>query len=144
MKTTILIMLVCLSHSAMAETYKCVQSGETIYSSSPCGDNAQVVANHIMTIDALPRENIQEQNSDQTAPVEPAAPTERSAVVPAQAAAAPAITCTSEEAAFEAVKKAIRAGYPASLSNYWHDRFVQTRDAYDLCREKLQKSMAKK
>lgn len=144
MKTTILIMLVCFSHSAIAETYKCIQSGKTIYSSFPCADNAQVVANHIMTIDALPRENIQEQDSVQAAPIQPAAPRERSAVLPARAVAAPTITCTSEEAAFEAVKKAIQAGYPASLSDYWHYRFVKTRDDYDLCREKLQKSMAKK
>lgn len=144
MKTTILIMLVCFLHSAMAETYKCIQSGKTIYSTSPCGDNAQVVESHIMTIDGLPREIIQEQDSGQTAPDHPAAPREGSAVVPAQAVAAPTMTCTSEEAAFEAVKKALRAGYPASLSNYWHDRFVKTRDAYDLCMEKLQKSIAKK
>jgi len=47
MKTIILILLTCISHSAIAETYKCIQSGETVYSTSPCGDNAQVVPNHI-------------------------------------------------------------------------------------------------
>lgn len=144
MKTIIFIFLFCLSHSAVAETYKCIQSGKTIYSSSPCGKNAQVVENHIMTVDALPQAIVQEQNSAQTAPVQPTAPTVKLTVVPTQSVAASAITCTNEEAAFEAVKKSMRAGYPASQANYWHERFTETRDAYDLCREKLQKSISNK
>lgn len=64
------------------------------------------------------------------------------AVKPVQAVA-PVVNCDSEEAEFEAVKKAMRAGYPASLSNYWHDRFVNARDTYDTCEERRQKSLRK-
>jgi len=142
MKTTMLIFLVCFSHSAFAETYKCIQSGKTIYSSFPCGDNAQAVVNHITTIDGLPHAINQEPNSVQTAPVQ-------SVVAPVQVVepvkvAIPIINCDYEEAEFEAVKKVMRAGFTASQANYLHDRFVQTRDAYDLCRERLQKNLSKK
>ena len=142
MKTKIIIFLVCFSHTAIAESYKCIQSGRTIYSSSPCGDNAQVVQNHVTPIDGPPSTIYQEPNSDQMtshppvkAPVQVAVPSQ----VPA-----PVIKCDYEEAEFEAVKKAMRAGYPDSQSNYWHERFVNARDAYDLCRERLQKSLPKK
>ena len=47
MRTTILIFLVCVFHAAVAETYKCVQSGTTTYSSTPCEGNAQVIQQHI-------------------------------------------------------------------------------------------------
>jgi aspartyl protease family protein len=47
LKTAILIFLVCFSHSAIAETYKCIQSGKTTYSSSPCGDNAKIIGSHV-------------------------------------------------------------------------------------------------
>jgi len=47
MKTAILIFLVCFAHAAIAETYKCVQSGKTIYSSFPCGDNAKTIESHV-------------------------------------------------------------------------------------------------
>jgi clan AA aspartic protease (TIGR02281 family) len=47
MKIAILIILYCFSCSAFAETYKCVQSGKTTYSSLPCGDNAQITESHV-------------------------------------------------------------------------------------------------
>lgn len=142
MKTAILIFLVCFSHSAIAETYKCVQSGRTIYSSSPCGDNAQVVGNHIMAVEPSYRPIIQEQSSAMEKPVQ-ASPTVKTVVAPVQPVAAPVINCDYEEADFEAVKKTMRAGYPASASNYWHVRFVNARDTYDSCEERRQKSLSK-
>jgi clan AA aspartic protease (TIGR02281 family) len=51
MRAIIIIMLVCLSQFAIAETYKCIQSGLTIYSSSPCGDNATIIKNHVSVSD---------------------------------------------------------------------------------------------
>ena len=45
MKFLILMLLTCVTHPAFADTYKCIQSGKTTYSTSPCGDNAQVVSN---------------------------------------------------------------------------------------------------
>lgn len=51
MRTIILMMLVCLSQSAIAETYKCIQSGQTTYSSDPCGDNATIIENHVSVSD---------------------------------------------------------------------------------------------
>jgi aspartyl protease family protein len=47
MKTTISILLFCLSHSAVAQTYKCVQSGKTTYSELPCDVNAKIVENRV-------------------------------------------------------------------------------------------------
>jgi hypothetical protein len=135
MKTIILLFLVCLSHSAIAETYKCIQSGKTTYSSSPCGDNAQAVENHITRMDGMSEAIIQETNAVQAAPP----PT----VVRQVQAIAPVVNCDNEEAEFEYVKKAMRAGYPASDSNYWHARFVNARDTYDTCEERRQKSLRK-
>jgi hypothetical protein len=142
MKTATLIFLVCFSLSATAETYKCIQSGKTTYSSSPCGDNAQVVGNHI-TVEPLYRPIIQEQGSARKQPVK-VSPAVKTAVAPVQPVSAPVINCDPEEANFEAVKKAMREGYPASLSNYWHDRFVRARDAYDSCEERRQKGISGK
>jgi hypothetical protein len=136
MKTIIWLFLVCLSHSAIAETYKCIQSGKTIYSSSPCGDNAQVVPNHITPLDQQPRTIYREPN-----PVREVPPPKEAKPVQS---ATPVIDCDYEEAEFEAVKKAMRAGYPASASNYWHDRFVKARDAHDSCEARRQKSLPKK
>lgn len=51
MKMIILMMLVCLAQSAIAETYKCIQSGQTTYSSDPCGDNATIIENHVSVSD---------------------------------------------------------------------------------------------
>jgi hypothetical protein len=142
MKTAILIFLVCLSHSAIAETYKCIQSGRTIYSSSPCGDNAQVVPNHITPLEEQPRTIYREPNPVREVPP-PKGVKPVQAVAPVQSAA-PVINCDYEDAEFEAVKKAMRAGYPASASNYWHDRFVKARDAYASCEARRQKSLPKK
>jgi clan AA aspartic protease (TIGR02281 family) len=47
MKIIILIVLYCFSQSAIAEIYKCTQSGKTTYSSFPCGDNAQITESHV-------------------------------------------------------------------------------------------------
>jgi clan AA aspartic protease (TIGR02281 family) len=47
MRTTVLILLSCFFQAAVAETYKCVQSGSTTYSSTPCDGNAQVIQQHI-------------------------------------------------------------------------------------------------
>ena len=47
MRTIIWIMLVCIPQFAVAETYKCIQSGTTTYSSTPCGDNATIIENHV-------------------------------------------------------------------------------------------------
>jgi len=58
---------------------------------------------------------IQETNAVQAVPPP-------SVVKPVQAVAV-VVNCDYEEAEFEAVKKAIREGYPASQSNYWHDQF---------------------
>jgi len=72
-----------------------------------------------------------------------APPTVKTVVAPVQPVAAPVINCDYEEADFEAVKKTMRAGYPASASNYWHVRFVNARDTYDSCEERRQKSLSK-
>lgn len=47
MRTIVLIMLVSIPQFAIAETYKCIQSGQTTYSSDPCGGNATVIENHV-------------------------------------------------------------------------------------------------
>jgi clan AA aspartic protease (TIGR02281 family) len=49
MKIAIAIFLVCIFHSAAAQTYKCVQSGRTVYSEIPCDGNATLVENHVST-----------------------------------------------------------------------------------------------
>lgn len=72
--------LLCFSHSVLAETYKCVQSGETIYSTSPCGDNAQVVPNHILPrVDSQTMKD-QEPYSVQAAPAQESPPTAKSEI----------------------------------------------------------------
>jgi len=65
MKTIALILLICFSHSAIAEMYKCVQSGETVYSNFPCGKNAQLVPDHITPQDVSSKKIYQEPHSVQ-------------------------------------------------------------------------------
>lgn len=89
-----------------------------------------------------PRKIYKEPNSVQPAPPQSlAAPVK--AAAPAQVAA-PVISCDGQEAAFEEVKKGMRAGYPASQSNYWLEQYKKARDAYDLCREQRQKGISGK
>jgi TonB family protein len=82
MKTIILFFLVCFSHSAIAITYKCIQSGKIIYSTSPCGDNAQVVPNHITPLDGTLSAIDQEPYPVQAEIVQASPPTLRSADSP--------------------------------------------------------------
>jgi len=65
MKAIALILLVCFSNSAIAEIYKCVQSGETVYSNFPCGKNAQLVPDHITPQDVSSQKIYQETHSVQ-------------------------------------------------------------------------------
>jgi aspartyl protease family protein len=58
MRTTILILLICIFHTAVAETYKCVQSGTTTYSSTPCGDNAQIIQQRISVSEGSERHSV--------------------------------------------------------------------------------------
>ena len=136
MKTIIMIFLLCFSHSAIADTYKCVQSGRTIYSTSPCGDDAQVVQDHITISDGLTSEIYQKQPAVETAPTQSSVSPIKT-TIPVKPAK-PFSGCDYEEATFESVKKSMRAGYPDRMANYWHERYKAARDAYDLCRKKLQ------
>ncbi|MGA9667294.1 MAG: retroviral-like aspartic protease family protein, partial [Gallionella sp.] len=45
--TIVLMMLVCIPQFAIGQTYKCIQSGQTTYSSDPCGNDAQLIENHV-------------------------------------------------------------------------------------------------
>jgi len=90
----------------------------------------------------MPDVIIQQTNAVQAAPP-PTVVKPVQTVAPVQVASS-VVNCDYEEAEFEAVKKAMRAGYPASASNYWHDRFVEARDAYDSCEERRQKSLPKR
>jgi aspartyl protease family protein len=58
MKITILILFFCLSHSAVAETYKCVQSGRTTYSSTPCDGNSQIIQQRLSVSDGSERHSV--------------------------------------------------------------------------------------
>lgn len=58
MKTTIFIFLFCLLHSAVAETYKCVLSGRTTYSSTPCDGNAQIIQQRLSVSDGSERHSV--------------------------------------------------------------------------------------
>ena len=58
MKTTILILLFCLSNFAVAETYKCVQFGRTTYSSSPCDGNAKIIQQQVSVSDGSERHSV--------------------------------------------------------------------------------------
>jgi len=141
MKTTILIFLFCFSHYAIADTYKCVQSGRTIYSAKPCGDNPYIIQDHITTYDASPSEIYQKQPSVKQTPTQSSVAPNK-IVIPVKPAK-PFSGCDYEEAAFESVKKSMRAGYPDSRSNYWHKRYEDARNAYDLCRKILRESKLK-
>jgi aspartyl protease family protein len=58
MRTMILIVLVCFFHTAVAETYKCVQSGHTTYSSTPCDGNSQIIKQRLSVSDGSERHSV--------------------------------------------------------------------------------------
>ena len=58
MRTIILIIMVCFFHTAAAETYKCVQSGRTIYSTTPCDDSAQIIKKRLSVSDGSGRHSV--------------------------------------------------------------------------------------
>jgi hypothetical protein len=140
MKAIILIMLACVSNTAIAAVYKCSQSGATIYSSFRCEDNAKPVKNHIMALDGSPQLTSQERNTIQWTSKQIAAP---GATPPSDTFSEGVVTqlknCADEDAAFEDAKEVMRVGFPASEADYWRKKYTEARDAYDLCRERLQR-----
>ncbi|MEQ1589564.1 MAG: hypothetical protein ABL902_04325 [Gallionella sp.] len=139
MKTITLIFLMCVSLLTYADVYKCVQSGKTIYSSSPCGESAQIIQRHITSFDEAPHRTLQYQNIETTQPREPVV-VKVSQVSNLVSGKTTKINCEYQDAELESVKKAMRAGYPDSLSNYWHERFRNANNAIDLCKKKLRES----
>jgi clan AA aspartic protease (TIGR02281 family) len=58
MRTMTLVFLICFFHTAVAETYKCVQSGHTTYSSTPCDGNAQIINQRLSVSDGSERHSV--------------------------------------------------------------------------------------
>ena len=143
-KLAVLLLLVCVPQTTYAEMYKCIASGRTVYSSSPCGADAKIIQDRVTVTNGQTLPNIQAQASRDIPPQNSASQIQVN--VPVQVNTTTQVilptllsNCDYQEAEVEKIRKAMREGYPANKSNYWHERKRNADDDYDSCRKKLAK-----
>jgi hypothetical protein len=118
MKTLIILFALFSAYGTVeAAVYKC--NGNT-YSQLPCGNSGPLI------------ENVTIYSPTTAVPVEasrirdnlpaPMSSSSQTMVQPPSATSNTPKDCTQEEKSLDAIKSTMRAGYPASMSNYYHDR----------------------